>query len=205
MNSPDTPEKTPTLPLSASSAARPVSLEEDAVHVASTRNDQLRTQWPDIKKTLEQAQASAVHCTIATVSPGGMPHITPVGTVFLRDDQTGFFFDHYAVALGDNIDCNPNVCVCAVNVGRWFWLRALVTGQFTATPGVRLYGQAGPARTATEDELRLIHDRVKGASRLKGAKQLWSDFSVVRDIQFTDFKAVTYPMMMDKVWPNRSL
>lgn len=205
MNSPDAPAHTQTIPLSASSAARPVSLEEDAVHAASPRNDQLRTQWPDIKKTLEQAQASAVHCTIATVSPDGMPHITPVGTVFLRDDQTGFFFDHYAVALGDNIDRNPSVCVCAVNVGRWFWLRALVTGQFAATPGVRLYGQAGPARSATEGELKLIHDRVKGASRLKGAKQLWSDFSVVRDIQFTDFKAVTYPMMMDKVWPNRSL
>lgn len=164
----------------------------------------LTENWPDIKKTLEQSQASAVHCAIATVFADGTPHITPVGTVFLRDDQTGFFFDHYATALGENIDANPNVCVMAVNVGRLFWLRALLTGQFGSTPGVRLYGKASPARPATAEELQLIERRVRPSYWMKGARTLWSDFSVVRDIQFTDYKPVTYPMMMDGVWPNLS-
>ena len=163
----------------------------------------LSDHWTNIKKTLEQSQASAVHCSIATVSPDGSPHLTPVGTVFLRDDGTGYFFDHYAVTLGENIDNNPNVCVMAVNVGRLFWLKALLTGRFSQTPGVRLYGRAGAARPATEQELELIDRRVRPTYWMKGARRLWSDFSVVRDIEFHDFKPVTYPMMMDGVWPNR--
>ena len=162
----------------------------------------LTANWPQIKKTLEQSQASAVHCSVATVHPDGTPHITPVGTVFLRDDQTGFFFDHYAQSLGDNIDANPHICVMAVNVGRLFWLRALLTGRFGTTPGIRLYGKAGAARPATDEELALINKRVRPSYWMKGARMLWNDFSVVRDIDFTDYKPVTYPMMMEGVWPN---
>ena len=162
----------------------------------------LKSNWPQIKRTLEQSQTSAVHCSIATVCPDGTPHITPVGTVFLRDDQTGFFFDHYAVSLGENIDSNPSVCVSAVNVGRWFWLKSLLTGRFASEPGVRLYGKAGPARPATSEELQMIHKRVASTQWLKGARMLWSDFQVVRDIEFTDFKPVAYPMMMDGMWSS---
>src|SRR5690554_4484724 len=82
----------------------------------------LKDDWKKVKSVLEQGQASTVYCSIATVNPDGTPHITPVGTVFLRADQSGYFFDHYAEALGNNIDQNPNVCIMAVNAGRFFWL-----------------------------------------------------------------------------------
>lgn len=86
----------------------------------------IKDDWQKVKSVLEQGQASSIYCSIATVNPDSTPHITPVGTVFLRDDQTGYFFDHYAEALGKNIDQNPDVCVMAVNAGRLFWFKSLL-------------------------------------------------------------------------------
>lgn len=160
----------------------------------------LKENWSKVKRVLEQGQASSIYCSIATVSPDGSPHITPVGTVFLRDDCSGYFFDHYAQALGQNIDHNSNICVMAVNAGRWFWLRSLIKGQFTSEPGVRLYGQASSIRPATLEEITKIEKRVKPTKWMKGARHLWTDFTHVRDINFTSFKPITYPMMMDGMW-----
>jgi len=160
----------------------------------------IKEQWQKIKRVLEQGQASSIYCSIATISPDNTPHITPVGTVFLRNDQSGYFFDHYAQSLGDNIDQNPNVCIMAVNAGRWFWLRSLLKGKFVAEPGIRLYGKVGPKREATAEEIAKIEKRVKGSMWMKGARLLWTDFTHVRDIEFTDYKPITYPMMMDGMW-----
>lgn len=139
----------------------------------------IKDDWKKVRSVLEQGQASSVYCSIATVNPDGTPHITPVGTVFLRDDQSGYFFDHYAEVLGKNIDQNPNVCIMAVNAGRLFWLRSLLKGRFVAPPGVRLYGKVGPIREATAEEIEKIEKRVKPTQWMKGARLLWSDFTHV--------------------------
>tara|TARA_B100001063_G_C16485871_1_gene414939 strand:+ start:29 stop:535 length:507 start_codon:yes stop_codon:yes gene_type:complete len=158
--------------------------------------------WSKVKKVLEVGQASTIYCSIATVSTNGIPHITPVGTVFLRDDQTGYFFDHYAESLGKNIDLNPNVCIMAVNSGRLYWLRSLIKGRFVSPPGVRLYGKAGAIRPASAEEIEKIEKRVKPTQFLKGARALWSGFTHVRDIEFTSYKPITYPVMMDGMWSD---
>ncbi|WP_434352939.1 pyridoxamine 5'-phosphate oxidase family protein [Psychrobacter sp. HD31] len=160
----------------------------------------IQENWQKVKKVLEEGQASTIYCSIATVNPDGSPHITPVGTVFLRDDLTGYFFDHYAVKMGENIDSNPNICIMAVNAGRMFWLRSLIKGKFVSHPGVRLYGKAGPVRPATKEEIKKIEDRVKPTKWLKGAGLLWTDFTHVRDVDFSDYKPITYPVMMDGMW-----
>jgi hypothetical protein len=160
----------------------------------------IKDNWQKVKKVLESGQASTIYCSIATVNPDGSPHITPVGTVFLRDNQTGYFFDHYAESLGQNIDQNPNVCIMAVNSGRFFWLRSLLKGKFVAPPGVRLYGTVGPIREATEEEIEKIEKRVKPTKWMKGARMLWTDFTHVRDIEFSRYKPITYPMMMEGMW-----
>ena len=164
----------------------------------------IKDDWKKVKSVLEQGQASTVYCSIATVNPDGTPHITPVGTVFLRNDQSGYFFDHYAEALGKNIDQNPNVCIMAVNAGRFFWLRSLLKGRFVAPPGVRLYGKVGRMREATSEEIEKIVKRVKPSQWMKGARLLWSDFTHVRDIEFTHYKPITYPVMMDGMWPEHA-
>lgn len=162
----------------------------------------IKDDWKNVKSVLEQGQASSIYCSIATVNPDGTPHITPVGTVFLRDDQSGYFFDHYAESLGNNIDRNPDVCIMAVNAGRLFWLRSLLKGRFVAPPGVRLYGKVGPVRAATPEEIGKIESRVRPSQWMRGARLLWTNFTRVRDIEFTHYKPVTYPVMMEGMWPE---
>src|SRR5690606_3219218 len=168
------------------------------------RSMNLKNDWIKVKTVLGQGQASSIYCSIATVNPDGTPHITPVGTVFLRDDQSGYFFDHYAEALGENVDRNPVVCIMAANSGRLFWLRSLLKGRFVAPPGVRLYGTVGPIREATREEIEKIESRVRPSKWLKGARLLWTDFTHVRDIEFTHYKPITYPVMMDGMWPEQA-
>lgn len=156
--------------------------------------------WQKIKSVVERGQRSKIHCAIASVDPQGMPNVTPVGTVFLRDDQTGFYFDKYTSLLAENLASNPNICLMAVDAGKLFWLRALLRGKFAAPPGVRLYGTVSALRPASAEELELIRRRVAPVRRLKGARLLWSELTQVRDIRFTSFRPVVYPVMMDDLW-----
>jgi hypothetical protein len=166
----------------------------------STHQMQLAPHWPEIQRVVARGQASSIYCSIASVGVDGTPNVTPVGTVFLRDDLTGYYFDQYTSSLAENIESNPNICVMAVNSSAWFWFTSFLRGQFASPPGVRLYGKASGLRPATPEELRLIHARVRPTKWLKGSRLLWSDFTHVRDISFTSFRPVSYPKMTEGLW-----
>jgi hypothetical protein len=130
-----------------------------------------------------------------------MPNVTPIGTVFLHHQNTsGFFFDKYTNSLSRNIDHNGNICLLAVNSAKTFWLRSFLSGRFASAPGLRLYGTSGALREATSTELEQIADRVRPTRWLKGSRLLWSGFTHVRDLQFTSFRAVSYPKMTSHLW-----
>lgn len=160
----------------------------------------IKTHRDEIKRVVERGQKSSIHCAIASVDPDGCPNVTPVGTVFLRDNQTGFYFDQYTNALAKNLETNPNICLMTVNTKSSFWLKSLLKGQFSSPPGVRLYGTVGALRPATTEELAQIEERIRPTRWMKGSQLLWSDFTYVRDIQFTSFRPVSYPVMMDGLW-----
>lgn len=160
----------------------------------------IKEYWSEIKTTVERGQASMLHCSIASVNPEGMPNVTPVGTVFLRENQSGFYFDTHTSALAQNIEGNPHICLMAVNANKFFWLKSFLVGRFIAPPGVRLYGTVGPLRPATAEELASIARRLRPTRWLKGSRLLWSDFTHVRDIAFTSFRPVAYPAMMENLW-----
>lgn len=153
-------------------------------------------QWNLVREIVDRGRRSTGHFAIASVDDDGAPNITPVGTVFFRDDRTGFYFDQYTSALTRSLDSNPHVCLMAVDRGTWFWFRSLLVGRFSAIPGVRLYGTVGARRCATEAELEQVRRRVSPMRLLKGGRLLWSDFSHVRDITFTHARPVRYPVMM---------
>lgn len=90
----------------------------------------------------------------------------------------------------------------AVDTGRLFWLRSLMTGRFIAPPAVRLYGTVSALRPATSPELEHVRQSVRATQRLKGGRMLWSDFSKVRDVAFNGFRPVRYPVMMSHLWDN---
>jgi len=161
---------------------------------------QIQEHWPEIRRVVENGQRSTLHCAIGSVDPEGMPHVTPVGTVFLRDDQTGFYFDAHTSTLARNIEVNPEICLMAVNARPMFWLRSLLGGRFVSPPGVRLYGTVGALRPATEEELQRIEARMRSTRWTRGSRLIWSSFTQVRDIKFTAFRPVSYPAMMDHLW-----
>jgi len=161
---------------------------------------ELTNHWNDITRVIRSSQRSSLHCSIATVDDQGMPNVTPIGTVFLRDNYTGYFFDTYTSKMSANLEHNSKVCLSAVNTKTSFWLKSLFKGQFLSPPGVRLYGTVGPLRKATESEIAAVNKRIKPLSWSKGSKLIWSSFTHVRDIEFTDFRPVQYPKMMEHLW-----
>ena len=127
---------------------------------------------------------------MATVNEDGSPHVTPIGALILRDNQTGFYFEENPVRMPRNLKTNPRVCILAVNADKLFWGKALIEGKFSTPPAVRLSGMAGKLREATPDEIALWQEKIALAKGTKGYQLLWSHFSHVRDIAFDSFEPV---------------
>ena len=145
---------------------------------------QIHQDWPEIRQVFNAAFNSSSHYAVATVSPDGEPHITPIGSLILTEPGKGFYFEEFPSRLPQNLATNPQLSVLAVNSGLWFWLKSLFRGRFAQSPAVRLYGRAGERRWATEEEIAQWHKRVHSARHTKGYKILWQNMSTVRELEF---------------------
>lgn len=160
----------------------------------------LQQHWPAILDIVNATKKSNRFFSIATVDKYGNPHVTPIGHVFFRDNMSAYYFDAYSTAMPKNFQHNKRICLMAVNSGLLFWLNALWRGQFSAPPGVRLIGDVGEARQASDSELQEYRQSIRMFQNLKGSKLLWQDLQTVRDIHFSDFSPVNYPLMCDGLW-----
>lgn len=145
---------------------------------------------------MNDAQKAAMHCSIATVDAQLQPTITPIGTLFLRENQTGFFFDTYAESFKEHLPQNNKACIQVVNSSRLFWLKSLFKGEFSDYPGVRLYVEIGELHPANKEELAQITQRIQSLKWTKGSQLIWFDFTQVRDFSVHSFRLVKYPKMM---------
>jgi hypothetical protein len=141
--------------------------------------------WPDIRKHFTKSFGSSLHCAIASIDKHNIPTVTPIGSLFLNKDQTGFYFEKFPKNLPKNIETNAQICVLGVNSSKWFWLRSLFKEKFQAYPALKLYGTVGNRRKANPTELRALKRRMKFTSSLKGHKYLWNDMEYVRELTFT--------------------
>jgi hypothetical protein len=157
----------------------------------------IRRDWQAIQQVFDAALASSKHCAIASVDVNGVPHITPIGFLFLRDDCSAYYFEQYSKRLPENYKSNANVCLMVVNSDSRFWFKALFTARFAALPGVRLYGRAGDLRPASAAELTALQRRIGPAKHLPGAKLIWSGLRTVRDIALDRVEPVRYPKIME--------
>ena len=148
----------------------------------------MEKQWPAMKRLFWDSFLSSLHFAIASVNANGEPHVSPIGSLILREPGVGIFFEKFTTGLPRNLKTNNKVCVLAVNTGRLFWLRSLIAGRFASPPGVRMNGTVGEARKATDEEIRLFQRRVQIASLTKGHRLLWSDMTTVREIHFTSIE-----------------
>ena len=140
--------------------------------------------WSAIKKHFSQSFGSSLHVSIASVDGNNTPTVTPVGTVFLNNDQTGFYFEKFISTLAKHSADNNQICLLAVNSSKLFWLKSLFKGRFNTYPAYRLYGTLGNLREATQTEKRALERRMKMTRNLKGHKYLWNDMTKVREIRF---------------------
>lgn len=151
--------------------------------------------WQAIKNHYNKSFSSNLHVAIASVDMENNPTVTPIGTLFLNGDQTGFYFEKFPTKLPENVNHNKNICVLGVNSSKWFWLKSLYKLKFNHYPALKLYGALGKKREATEIEISRLNRRMKMTSLLKGNTYLWGDMEYVREISFTQVEKVNIGKM----------
>ncbi|WP_343329270.1 hypothetical protein [Polaribacter staleyi] len=158
-------------------------------------NINLIENWRKIRIHFSKSFGANMHVSIASVNEENQPTITPIGSLFLNKDQTGFYFEKFASKLNTNSKTNKNICVLAVNSNKWFWFKSLFKMSFSDYPAVKLYGELGAKRQATEKEYNAFQRRVRKTKRLKGSQYLWEDMNMVREIKFTKGEKINLGIM----------
>ena len=155
----------------------------------------LNTDWRIIRRHFNKSFSSNFYVSIASVDSDNNPTVTPIGSLFLNDDQTGFYFEKFPTKLPAHAKTNPKVCLLGVNSGRIFWIKALFREKFTDFPAMKLYGELGERRKATDRELKRLNRRMKGTKGLKGHTYLWKNMEFVRVIKFTKAEKINLGKM----------
>ncbi len=151
---------------------------------------EIKTDWKEIRFHFNKCFRSNFHVAIASVDSENNPTVTPIGSLFLNNNQTGFYFEKYPEKLALHSKTNRNVCVLAVNSGRWFWIKSLFKGNFKSYPALKLYGELGEKREATGKEIKRLNRRMKASKGMKGNTYLWATMQFVRDITFTKVEKI---------------
>ena len=159
----------------------------------------IKTDWNKIKLHFNTSFKSNLYISIASVDSENNPTVTPIGSLFLNDNQTGFYFEKYPSKLPTNAEINRNICALGVNSNTFFWLKSLFKGKFGSYPAIKLYGQLGERRKATEKETNRLNRRMKITKGLKGNKYLWGKMEFVRDIVFTKAEKINLGKMTNEL------
>jgi hypothetical protein len=155
----------------------------------------IKADWNNIRKHFSKSFKSSLHVSIASVDSENNPTVTPIGSLFLNNDQTGFYFEKFPTKLPVNINANSNICVLGVNSSKWFWVKSLFNEKFSSTPAIKLYGALGNKRKASEDEIRALMRRMRSTNKLKGHKYLWGKMDSIREITFSKAEEINLGKM----------
>ena len=155
----------------------------------------IKTNWNKIRKHFNKSFASNFYVSIASVDANNNPTVTPIGSLFLNDNQTGFYFEKFPSKLPKHAENNPKVCLLGVNSGHIFWIKALFREKFTHFPAIKLYGELGEKRQATQKEIERLNRRMRATKGLKGNTYLWKKMEFVREIKFTKAEKINLGKM----------
>jgi hypothetical protein len=158
----------------------------------------LEQHWPEIRKIFLKASSYL----IASVSPEGFPHMSPIGTLYLRDDVTGYYLERFPQGLRRNLDQCDRVEVIALDGSVGTWLGGLVRGRFATLPALRLRGHAGARRPATEEEQDRWQRKVRRLRFTKGHALLWGSMTHARDLKFDAFDPIRLGAMTEGLFPE---
>jgi len=158
----------------------------------------LKENWANIQTLLKKTKC----CFVATVNEDGSPHITPIGSICLRNDQTGFYFEEFSQKMPKNFEHNNRICIMVMNSGTLFWLKSFFTGLCPSIPGVRLYGTVSERRMGSEEEIASFQERVKKLRKRKVHEILFKNMKYLREIKFDSFEPVNLGPMTQHLWEN---
>jgi hypothetical protein len=159
----------------------------------------LNKNWEKIRIHFRRSFRSNFFVSVASVDSDNNPTVTPIGSLFLNRNLTGFYFEKYPEKLPNHAKLNKNICVLAVNSNAWFWIKSLFIGEFKNYPAVKLYGLLGGRRKATKIEITRLKKRMRATNGMKGNKYLWGDMIYVRDITFTRVEKINLGKMTAKL------
>lgn len=155
--------------------------------------------WQEIRNHFNKSFRSNFYVSFATVDKDNNPVVTPIGSLFLNNDQSGFYFEKFPSKIHQNYLHNKNICILGVKSNSWFWLTSLFRGKFNENPALKLYGQLGEKRKATEHEIQRLNRRMKATKMLKGNNYLWGKMEYVRDIYFTKVEKINLGIMTQEL------
>ena len=157
----------------------------------------LVADWKTIRKQFNKSFRQNLHVPIASLDGNNNPTITPIGSLFLNHDQTGFYFEKFPSTLPKYAKINPSICLLAVNTSKWFWLKSILRGKFKTSPAIKLHGILGDRRKATSKEIQRLNRRMKSTKGMRGNIYLWSDMDFIREITFTKVESVKLGKMTE--------
>lgn len=150
----------------------------------------LNVNWPSIVEHFQKSILTSRYFTFSTINPDGSAHATPIASLVLNDNCTGYYSDVFPGRMANNLKADQRICILAVRMGFWYWLKSIFTGRFEGWPAIRLYGAAGERRKAQAGEIHRWRKRMKHLKGTKGYNLLWKDVDVVRDITFTHYEPI---------------
>jgi hypothetical protein len=143
----------------------------------------LQRIWPQVRQVFAGPGARV----IASVNADGSPHVTPIGTLALRHDCTGYYLERFPTHLPRNIERDDRICVYADQSGLLTWLRHLIRGRFDRLVAIRLVGRAGARRPSTEQERERFLRQVRIFRWTRGHDLLWGNLQYARDLVFDSY------------------
>lgn len=87
----------------------------------------------------------------------------------------------------------------SVNSNTFFWLTSLFKGKFNGYPAIKLYGQLGEKRKATDIKIKRLNARMRATKLLKGNNYLWGNMEFVRAITFTKVEKINLGKMTENL------
>lgn len=132
--------------------------------------------WSAVRRFIHR---NSYFCAMGVLEKGSI-RLFPIGSLRFSDEGSATYFELYArpTEAGTPLSC------LAVNMSPWFWLSSLVKGKFDLPPAIRLEGEMGERRQATDAEKKRFHRAVGWLRWTKGGRTLWPDAKFSREVQF---------------------
>ncbi len=152
-------------------------------------------EWNNIRKfygdcTHPASSPVIPYCALATVNEDGSPRIAPYTSLILGENEQGFYFDELSQQTSSNLERDQRVCILIVKNNILFWIKTVILGRFTHSPGIRLMGIVGNKRKATEQEINAFKGPLKPFKLFKGYEPIWGIMRHGREIYFDSFEIV---------------